>query len=101
MARFSLDLRELEAANTLGTFGVVPDTQWLSTQAVMQELSTDNFIPVTIMPIRITSYSASLIDHIYYFESPKNKEYVSVKTGNFSEDISDHLPNYLLLLNNK
>jgi len=36
-------------------------------------------------------------DHIlYYFESSINKEYVSVKTCNFLEDISDHLRNYLL-----
>ena len=71
------------------------------TAEYVDNLLSNNFIPVTIMPTRITSYSASLIDHIYYFESPKNKEYVSVKTGNFLQDISDHLPNYLLLLNNK
>ena len=42
MAQFSLELRELEAANALGTLGVVPETQWSSTQAITQELSTDS-----------------------------------------------------------
>ena len=42
MARFSLDMRELKTINALGTLGVVSETQWLSTQAIMQELSTDS-----------------------------------------------------------
>jgi len=44
MARFSLDLRDLEAASALGAFtalGVVPETRWPSTEAIMHELSTD------------------------------------------------------------
>jgi len=42
MARFSLDLRDLEAASALGALGVVPETQWSSTKAIMHELSTDS-----------------------------------------------------------
>ena len=42
MARFSLDLRDLEAASALGAFGVVPETQWPSAEAIMHELSTDS-----------------------------------------------------------
>ena len=42
MARFSLDLREIEAANVLNTLSEVPETQLLSTQAIMQELSTNS-----------------------------------------------------------
>ena len=42
MARFSLDLREVEAANILNTLSEVPETQLLSTQVTMQELSTDS-----------------------------------------------------------
>jgi len=41
MARFSLDLRDLEAASALGALGVVPETQWPSTEAIMHESSTD------------------------------------------------------------
>jgi len=60
MARFSLDLRELKAANALGTLGAVSETQWLSTQAIMQELSTDSevtfrreFGSAEILPTRL------------------------------------------------
>jgi len=42
MARFSLDPREIEAANVLNTLSEVPETQLLSIQAIMQELSTDS-----------------------------------------------------------
>jgi len=42
MARFSLDLGDLEAASALGTLGMVAETQWPSTEAIMHELSTDS-----------------------------------------------------------
>ena len=42
MVRFSLDLRDLEAASALGALGVVPKTQWPSAEATMHELSTDS-----------------------------------------------------------
>jgi len=42
MARFSLDLRELEAANVSNTLSEVPESQMLDTQAIMYELSTDS-----------------------------------------------------------
>jgi len=56
-------------------------------------------MPTIIIPTRITSRTATLIDHIYYSESTKNSDSIKVKTGNFISDISDHLPNYLLLIN--
>ena len=58
------------------------------------------FLPVTLMPTRITSRSATLIDHLYYYEGTRHRD-VSVKSGNFLEDISDHLPNYMILINSK
>ena len=42
MARFSLDLKELETVNALNTLSEVPETQMLGTQAIMHELSTDS-----------------------------------------------------------
>jgi len=42
MARFSLELRDLEAATALEALGMVPETQWPSTEATMHELSTDS-----------------------------------------------------------
>jgi len=55
------------------------------------------------MPTRITSRSASLIDHIYYLQGTKTKDCISVKSGNFLEDITNHLPTYtcMLLINNR
>jgi len=72
-----------------------------STAEYVDNLLTNNFMPVILMPTRITSHSVSLIDHIFYFESPKNKHTLRVKSGNLLEDISDHLPNYVLLFNDK
>ena len=51
------------------------------------------------MPTRITANTAILIDHIYYTEGRNNKS-ITTKSGNFLTDITDHLPNYLLLINN-
>ena len=62
---------------------------------------TNNFMPVILMPTRITSRTASLIDHMYYLDSNRNRKRIIVKSGNFLQDISDHLPNYILLLNDK
>jgi len=55
-------------------------------------------MPAVLMPTRITSNSATLIDHIYYF-SGKSK--LETKSGNFIAELTDHLPNYLLLYNRK
>jgi len=53
------------------------------------------------MPTRITSRSATLIDHIYYYRGNNNKHNMKPKSGNLLNDITDHLPNYLLVLRNK
>jgi hypothetical protein len=63
-------------------------------------LITNNFIPTVILPTRITPQTATLVDHIYYHHT-KNTEHFVVKAGNFTTDISDHLPNYLLVINSK
>ena len=42
MAKFSLELRDLEAAAALGALGMVPETQWPGTEASTLELSTDS-----------------------------------------------------------
>jgi len=42
MARFSLELRDLEAATALETLGMVPETQWPDTEDIMRELSSDS-----------------------------------------------------------
>jgi len=42
MARFSADLRDLEAAAVLEVLGRVPETQWPGTEASTLEMSTDS-----------------------------------------------------------
>ena len=42
MAKFSMDLRDLEAAAALEAMGRVPETQWPGTEASTLEMSTDS-----------------------------------------------------------
>jgi len=54
------------------------------------------------MPTRITSRTATLIDHIYYYEGKStNRDNLEVHNGNFIHDLTDNLPNYLLVINKK
>jgi len=52
------------------------------------------------MPTRITDTSATIIDHIYYYEGSNSKINYSMHSGNIVSDITDHLPNYFLLSKN-
>ncbi len=72
-----------------------------NTSEYVDTLLLNNFVPLVIMPTRITSKSATLIDHIYYYEGKNSKEPPKVEAGNFLNDLSDHLPNYILLLKDK
>ena len=69
------------------------------TAEYVDTLLLNNFVPTVIMPIRITPRSATLIDHIYYYEGIKPYEFLKIVSGNFFCDLSDHLPNYTLLIN--
>ena len=61
-------------------------------------LLLNNFLPTIVMPTRITQNTATLIDHIYYYEGHNNDSCTAlVKSGNILSDISDHLPNYIIL----
>ena len=52
------------------------------------------------MPTRITPRTATLIDHIYYYEGRGvRRGNFEVCSGNFVSDLNDHLPNYMLLVN--
>ncbi len=64
-------------------------------------LLSNNFLPLLVMPTRITCSTATLIDHIYYFDGADNKELLTIKSGNLLEDITDHLPNYVLIIKKK
>jgi hypothetical protein len=53
------------------------------------------------MPTLITSRTASLIDHIYYYKGQHNADYIALKSGNLLEDISDHLPGFAAIMNER
>ena len=56
-------------------------------------------MPVILFPTRISTKSATLIDHIYYFEGCQTKNNLNLYSGNILTDISDHLPNFIILSN--
>ena len=72
------------------------------TAEYVSNLLSNNFLPTIVMPTRITPRSSTLIDHLYYYEGKKkNCEDFDLYSGNFIHDLTDHLPNYLLLVNKK
>jgi len=70
-----------------------------STADYVNNLLVNNFMPTIIMPTRITDSSATLVDHIYYCEGSNSKRDVNIKSGNLWCDLTDHLPNYILIVN--
>ena len=56
----------------------------------------NSFIPCITIPTRVTYHSASIIDHLL-LKTPKNLIHTKVSAGNLITDISDHLPNILLI----
>jgi len=63
----------------------------------VNNLLANNFLPVIVMPTHITTTSATVIDHIYYYEGKNVKKEFSVKAGNLWCDISDHLPDFFII----
>ena len=73
-----------------------------TTAEYVSNLLLNNFYPTVIIPTRITSRTATLIDHIYYYEGKStNRDNLEVHSENCIHDLTDHLPNYLLLINKK
>ena len=62
------------------------------TAEFLDTLATYCFQPHIIKPTRITDHSATLIDHIYF----NSTEHRTV-SGNILCDITDHLPNFLII----
>ena len=62
-------------------------------------LLLNNFLPIIIMPTRITDSSATLVDHIYYYDGSNSKRNVNIKSGNLWCHLTDYLSNYILILN--
>lgn len=67
------------------------------TQEYLNNLLIHNFLPSLLLPTRITATTSTLIDHIYFYSGRSNKKEWCVSTGNLFYEISDHLPNFILL----
>ena len=67
--------------------------------AYVDMLLLNNFMPTVTIPTRIMPKSATLVDHIYYYEGNKVKQNIKLESGNFLGDLSDHLPDYNLITN--
>ena len=52
-----------------------------------------------ILPSRITKNSSTLIDHIYYYQGRHINQEFEIASGNLWSDLTDHLPNYFLIIN--
>jgi hypothetical protein len=65
-------------------------------QQYTDTLLKHNFIPTITLPTRITDHSLTLIDHISLFR-PLSEINSGTTSGNIFFDISDHLPNFILL----
>jgi len=65
----------------------------------VDELFSINFIPYAFLPTRITSTSATIIDHIY--SNCHSVVNISTKCGLVAADISDHLCNFILLISSR
>jgi len=53
------------------------------------------------MPTRIAPFTATLIDHIYFYPGSHNSKNITLKSGNILSDVTDHLPNYTLITSKK
>lgn len=56
-------------------------------------------MPLILLPTRISNKTATLIDHMFYNEGSYAKSNLKVHSGNILSDISDHLPNFIILSN--
>ena len=68
----------------------------MNTKNFVDDLVSLKFLPFTFLPTRITTSSATIIDHIFsncYLNSGTN-----IKSGLITADISDHLCNFMFVL---
>ena len=67
------------------------------TDNYLNNLLLHNCLPLILIPTRLSKRSSTLIDHIYYYEGSNNKKNLTIHSGNIFSDISDHLPNFVIL----
>ena len=69
-----------------------------ATNNYVDNLLLQNFFPTIFMPTRLDVNTATVIDHIYYSPGSKSSSNY-IHSGNFWCDVTDHLPNYFMLVN--
>jgi len=67
------------------------------TSNYLKNLLCYNALLTISMPTRITEQSATITDHIYYLPGHSSNSDLNVQSGNFWNDLTDHLPNFCLL----
>ena len=72
------------------------DHQNTNVKAYLDTLMEHNILPCICIPTRITDTTATIIDHINV-RLPIDKISTKISSGNIIKDISDHLPNFLLM----
>lgn len=75
---FNLDLLKYETHN--------------GTDEFINTLGTSFFQPHILQPTRITDHTATLIDNIFF----NSMDYFTL-SGNLVYDVTDHLPNFLII----
>ena len=58
-------------------------------------LISNRFMPLTLLPTRITDSSATAIDHVYLKSDSSINDNYKIHSGNLTFDLSDHLVNKL------
>ena len=81
MGDFNLDFLKFETHN--------------DTDAFLNAMLTTNFQPQILQPTRITNHTATLIDNIFF----NSKRETFTIGGNIIYDLTDHLPNFLIIKN--
>ena len=71
-------------------------TENVNVNRYMDLLLESNFIPCINIPTRLTDTSATIIDHIN-IRLPARKVSHKLSAGNLISDITDHLPNFVIL----
>ena len=79
---FNIDLLKANSHDTIGEY--------------LDLLTSNQFIPLITLPTRVTTKSKTLIDNIFY-----NQYSPDIISGNLTVSISDHMPQFTLIPENK
>ena len=70
------------------------DSKHKNVKTYLELLVSHGFLPQTVLPSRVTSHSATLIDHVFMYEKRPSDQIIA---GNLVTDISDHFASVLML----